>query len=212
MLVTAGGLDRAGGCWVASRNPAFLLPCRALSVIFRAKVRDALRKEQLIEGVRARTWCRRWVVHCQHAGSGEKVLEYLGRYVHRIAIANSSIENVDGKSVTFRYRDNRTRAVSRCRLDAIEFVRRFLQHVLPRRFVKVRSYGLYSTSCRPALEHAREALVRASQGEVADGPRSGTTNHPERTCPFCGVGRMHVVAELPRIWPAGAPPSVRAPP
>jgi hypothetical protein len=225
VLVTAGGLEGAGERWVASRNLAFLLPCRALSVIFRAKVRDALRATGLAGDVRARTWRRRWVVHCQHAGTGEKVLGYLGRYLYRIAIANSRLESFDGQHVVFRYRDGRSGAMKRCRIDAMEFVRRFLQHVLPRGFVKVRSYGLYSTSSRPALEHARGQLAHTARGDaspsdcasaLASGSNETGPQESEaiarRICPRCGLGHMHVVADLLPTFATSHHPIIRAPP
>ena len=150
------------------------------------------------------------------------MLEYLGRYMHRIAIANSRLEDFDGERVTFRYRDNRCSKIKRCRLDAIEFIRRFLQHVLPRRFVKVRSYGLFSTSSRPALEQARRMLApeRATsdtEGSSTVVPVSDDSGHESdevalRRCPHCGVGRMHIVAELLPTFIMNAPPRIRVPP
>jgi hypothetical protein len=222
ILVTAGGLDRAGGTWVASKNPAFLLPCRALSAIFRAKVRDALRRADLLADLPSRTWRRKWVVHCQHAGTGEKVLEYLGRYVHRIAITNSRLESFDGERVVFRYRD-RSGEIRRCHLEAHDFIGRFLQHVLPRSFVKIRSYGLYSSGCRPALELATRTLPRSTQAATSDTASAATSasaaddssDAPQvvalRTCPRCGVGRLHVVADLLPTM-TKPPPRIRAPP
>jgi len=225
ILVSAGGLDRDDGRWVPSRNPAFLLPGRALSVIFRAKVRDALLAADLVRGIRTRTWRRRWVVHCQHAGTGEKVLDYLGRYVYRIAIANSRLESFDGEQVVFRYRDRRSGEMKRCRIDAIEFTRRFLQHVLPRSFVKVRSYGLYSASSRPSLEHARRTLTQPAQSSTPEleraSPLASASNDSgqeqshelvRRKCPHCGVGRMHIVADLLPTPSTNAHPVIRAPP
>jgi len=225
ILVTVGGLDRADGHWVPSRNPVFLLPCRALSVIFRAKVRDALQAAVLAGGLRARTWRRKWVVHCQHAGSGKKVLDNLGRYVYRIAIANSRLESFDGEHVDFRYRDRRSGEMKRCRIDAIEFTRRFLQHVLPRGFVKVRSYGLYSASGRPSLEHARLRLTqmaRSSDPEInsASPLASGSSETGQeasdeilrRACPHCGAGRTHIVADPLPTLATSVHPIIRAPP
>ncbi len=220
ILVTGGGLDRAGGDWIETRNPAFLVPCRALSVIFRAKIRDALGQADLIADIPKRTWRRKWVVHCQHAGTGKKVLEYLGRYMHRTAIANSRLEHFDGEHVTFRYRDNRSSKIRHCHLDAVEFARRFLQHVLPRRFVKVRSYGLYSTSSRPDLEQATQMLAPATATSDSD---SAPTPEPDdsggepgqaalRACPHCGVGHMHIVAELLPTARSKTPIRIRAPP
>lgn len=157
-------------------------------------------------------------MHCRQAGTGEKVLEYLGRYIHRIAIANSRIESFDGKHVVFRYRENRSREMKRCRVEATEFVRRFMQHVLPRGFVKVRSYGLFSSSCRADLDLARQQLLApaietpSSQPPMSDAPGDEPKEIAERTCPHCGVGCMRIVAELPPSLTAAAPPNIRAPP
>jgi hypothetical protein len=108
LLVTAGGLSADGTQWIAPKNPAFLVPVQALSVIFRAKVCAGLRRAGLLDQVAPSTWTTPWVVHAQHAGCGQRVLDYLGRYVFRIAIANSRLEQVTEDDVTFRYRDNRT--------------------------------------------------------------------------------------------------------
>jgi hypothetical protein len=150
-------------------------------------------------------------VHCQHAGTGEKVLEYLGRYVHRVAIPNSRLEAFDGEHVDFRYRDNRTGEVRRCRLAALDFLGRFLQHVLPRHLVKVRSYGLYSSAARPSLQRAMDLL--AERGDcIARKMPDDAAGRDERTCPRCGVGCMQLVAELLPIFSTNGPPSIRAPP
>jgi Putative transposase/Transposase zinc-binding domain len=104
MLVTAGGLSADGSSWVNSKNPRFLVPVRALSVIFRAKFCAALKKAGLLQDAPTAVWQKKWVVHSQHAGRGDKVLQYLARYVFRIAIANSRIESVEDGNVRFRYR------------------------------------------------------------------------------------------------------------
>ncbi|MGQ0736755.1 MAG: transposase [Acidobacteriota bacterium] len=92
-------------------------------------------------------WTTPWVVHCQHAGRGQKVLDYLGRYIFRVAIANSALEQIQDGRVTFRYRDNRTQRLRRVTLSGIECLQRFLQHVLPRGGTKVR-YSAFGV--RPA--------------------------------------------------------------
>jgi len=214
-LVTAGGLTDDLQAWRRPARRDFLIPCRALSVIFRAKVRDALEQAKLLDQVPRKAWKQKWVTHCRHAGDGQKVLRYVARYVHRIAITNSRLEHFDQKQVTFRYRDNRSQQLQRCTLSAEQFIARFLQHVLPRRFTKVRYYGLFSSRCREALERARTLL---SQGHEPDDPNAdapeptGLTqpNGPTFPCPVCHVGRMTVVADLsPQHQP---PPSLRAPP
>ncbi|MCX6903522.1 MAG: transposase, partial [Verrucomicrobia bacterium] len=142
LLVSAGGLSRDGEHWRTPKNPAFLVPGFALSKIFRGKFRAGLRKLGLLDQVPPSVWKAKWVVHCQHAGHGEKALDYLGRYVFRVALSNSRLERFADGQVTFRYRDNRTQQVKRVQIPAPEFIRRFLLHALPKGFVKVRSYGL----------------------------------------------------------------------
>jgi hypothetical protein len=109
-LVTAGGITADGQKWVEPRNPRFLVPGYALGVVFRAKVRDALDKAGLAAALPASLWMRakKWVVHVQHAGTGDRVLDYLARYLFRIAIANSRLERFENGQVTFRWRNNQT--------------------------------------------------------------------------------------------------------
>ena len=113
MLVTAGGLRGVDQTWVRPRHAAFLVPGRALSRLFRGKVRARLRKAGLLEQVPAALWRQEWVVHVQQAGTGEKVLEYRARYVFRIAIVNSRLERFEDGQVTLRYRDGRTSLIRR---------------------------------------------------------------------------------------------------
>ena len=204
-LVTAGGLTADGRVWRHSAYRDFFVPCRALSVIFRAKVRDALRQTKLLEQVPQKVWRTRWVVHCQHAGNGDKVLQYVARYVHRIAITNSRLENLDAAGqVTFRYRDSRSGQLKRCTLSAEQFIARFLQHVLPSRFTKVRYYGLFSTRSRDALEQARSLLAQPTQRlDAADSPQhtppdtntatADSNNSRDHTGPRCLVGVMRAL-------------------
>ena len=219
LLVTAGGLTGDGRIWRYPTRPEFLVPGHALSVIFRAKVRDALDKAKLLDRVPEEAWKKKWVVHCQHAGNGMNVLDYIARYLFRIAIANSRLEHFDGDHVTFRYRDNRSGVLQRCRLPAQEFIRRFLQHVLPRGLAKVRSYGLYSPTCRAALDHARSLLAQELanltpdhhhhdlRDESTDDTVSACRDH---ICPCCRRGVMKIVQTLaPRPGPSA---TTRGPP
>ena len=202
MLVTAGGLRGPEQRWVRPRHAAFLVPGRALSRLFRGKVRARLRWAGLLEQVPRAVWEQEWVVHVQPAGTGEKVLEYLARYVFRIALVNSRLERFEDDRVTFRYRDGRTRLVRRCTLDAVAFLGRFLQHVLPYGFTKVRHYGLFSPACRAVLARAREQLVAPSVNVPADrapsapAPTAAPKDAPCRRCPACGIGMLHIVETL----------------
>src|SRR5215207_1599624 len=179
MLVTAGGLSEDGQRWIQPKNPKFLVPVRALSVIFRAKMRAAILKARLHGNVPSDVWNKPWVVHSQHAGSGEKVLQYLGRYVFRIAITNSRLERLQDGQVTFRYRDNRTQLVQHCTLSAVEFLHRFFQHVLPRGCTKVRHYGIFSPHCHTPLDQVR-SLIDSRKPATEESPDS--TSPPPRVC------------------------------
>lgn len=201
LLVSAGGLTADGQRWMATKNPAFLVPVRTLSLVFRAKIRDALEAGSFLDQVPARVWRKPWVVHCQHAGSGAKVLDYLARYVFRIAIANSRIEAFGNGRVTFRYRDNRTQQIRRVCLPADDFIHRFLHHVLPRGFPKVRHYGLASSANGPDREQARRLLPdpleptkRDSPTPHAVAPEAAAESLPP--CPLCHQGHLHVLRTL----------------
>lgn len=201
LLVTAGGLSADGTQWIAPRHPAYLMPVRALSVIFRAKLCAALKKAGLLEQVPSTVWKNAWVVHSQPAGCGLKVLEYLGRYVFRIAISNSRIERVEDGQVTFRYRDNHTQQMRHVTIPALEFLARFLQHVLPRGCTKVRYYGIWSSARRTDLDQARTLLGgvptpdTTAAAPVASLPAPALPPVPS-TCPLCRVGHLIVIAVL----------------
>jgi hypothetical protein len=207
LVVPSGGLSADGARWCPPQNPAYLVPVRALSVLLRAKLRAALRQAGLLGSVPSSVWAKTkpWVVHCQHAGRGDKVIEYLARYVFRVAIANSRIESFEQGEVTFRYRDNRTHQMQHGTLPAAQFLDRFLRHVLPDHFVKVRHYGFLAPAAKEKLArvHAllpapttapEEASVSAS--DASSGPAS-TPSEPRR-CPQCGLGHLVLVEELPR--------------
>jgi hypothetical protein len=157
LLVPAGGRSPEG-TWVAARHAAFLVPAYALSPIFRAKFRAGLKRLQLWNPA-AGAWQQKWTVHCRHAGSGLKVLDYLARYVFRIAIANSRLERFAHGQVTFGFRDNKTQQLRHLTLSADQFIERFLQHVLPKGFVKVRTYGLWSAAQRAELSRIQQHLT-----------------------------------------------------
>jgi len=198
-------------------------PCiDALRAEFKEKV-DALKKGDLYGRVPKRVWRQKRVFHVQPADRGEKTLEYLGRYLFRTAIANSRLTRFENGRVTFRFRQNGSGAMRRCTLPAQEFIRRFLQHVLPRGFTKVRHYGCFSPSCAEKLERARRLLEREvpshapgegsiSASDIAEPTVQNETaaDSQDRRCPFCKTGRMRIVATLPRAPRRVSEP--RAPP
>lgn len=192
-IVAGGGLSEKGE-WKRSRED-FLVPVPALSVIFRAKLRDLLKKTELFDQVDPRVWEKEWVVHSEPVGSGEAAFKYLAPYVFRVAISNSRILKLEDGRVTFKYKDSATDQVRFCTVSAEEFMRRFLQHVLPERFVKVRYYGLLSPGNRRLLKRAREALGARASGSVASSGDGASNQRELLRCPSCG-SEMKLIGTL----------------
>ena len=165
----------------------FLLPVKALSVIFRAKMRDALRDTPFFDQIPPAVWRQDWVVHCQPVGKGETALRYLAPYIFRVAISNRRILKCEWGQVTFSYRQSDTGKHRTMTLAAVEFIHRFLQHVLPRGFVKVRYYGFLAPCRRPQLATLRHLLWLVMRCF----PPAKTTTAPAISawvcrCPVCG--------------------------
>jgi hypothetical protein len=201
-VVPGGGVSADGSCWLPSRAD-FLVPVQALSIVFRAKFRDILYREGLLKRVDPAVWRRDWVVHSQAAGDGRASLHYLAPYVLRVAIGDHRIVSCDDGKVTFTYRRVGSNRPRRMTLDATEFVRRFLQHVLPTGFQKVRHYGFLSPNSGIALEAVRW-LVTVFLGtfftlEAKGGEKSITATAPR--CPACG-GPMSLLGFAPARVPA----------
>jgi hypothetical protein len=183
-LVPAGGLSADGQTWLPSRED-FLVPVKPLSIIFRAKFRDALQKTDLFDSVPAEAWTQDWVVHCQAVGSGVAALKYLAPYIFRVAISNHRICKLAHDRVSFCYQDAGTGATRTCTLSAEEFIRRFLQHVLPKGFVKVRYYGFFSHGKRRLLATIRLLLGLSGETKSPDDQQANAMS-PVLRCPTCG--------------------------
>lgn len=201
LLVPGGGVtpDRE---WVVARKN-YLVPVHALSRIFRglfmALAKRALPQQRFPESV----WSKRWVVYCKPTVQGtDKVLHYLARYVHRVAFANSRLVHVSNGRVTFRYLDRRQPKWKTMTLASEEFLRRFLQHVLPRGTHKVRYYGFWNPMHRKLLRQLQLLIGEPSQPEVSpDQIETGddANNRPSPTlCPHCHQGEMVLVKRIPR--------------
>lgn len=181
-IVTGGGLTDDGR-WVSSRKD-FLVPVKALSPIFRAKFRDELKKSELFSLVRAHVWRKPWVVHSEPVGSGIQAFKYLAPYIFRVALSNNRILKLQQGAVTFSYKESATDQLKRCTLTAEEFIRRFLQHVLPNRFIKVRYYGLLSPAQRHLLQQARQ-LFSATTSKLKSEALKPIQPLPLLCCPLC---------------------------
>ena len=176
--------------------------------MFLEMLRQALPRERIADSV----WTTPWVVYCKPTVQGtEKVLQYLARYVHRVAFANSRLLSLADGQVTFRYQQRRERQWKTMTLTANEFIRRFLQHVLPKGTHKVRYYGIWNPAHRALLRRVQLATgprwIPAAAEDEGRPPTQGTPQDlPEqrRKCPRCGQGTLILVETLLRQ--ARAPP------
>jgi hypothetical protein len=222
MIVPGGGLKRSAEGkdeWFSSRR-GFLLPIAVLSKVFRGKflsglekIREKLKYEGRLEKIRDPRRFKKllqaaarkdWVVYAKPPFSGpEQVIHYLGNYTHRIAISNHRIIKIEGDRVYFRYRDsgngNKRKVMS---LHVTEFMRRFLLHVLPTRFVRIRHYGFLGNRSRKAkIARLKAILIPKSKSDAeVEPPPSKSVDWKERlkeltgydvtACPNCGEGKM----------------------
>jgi hypothetical protein len=200
-VVPGGGIDQLGDRWLPSRAD-FLVPVKALSILFRAKFRDILAREGLLDLVDPAAWRRDWVVHSQAAGDGRASLCYLAPYVFRVAIGDRRIVSCEDGKVVFTYRRVGSKRPRKMVLDAMEFLRRFLQHVLPAGFQKVRHYGFLSPNSGTSIEAVRW-LVTVHNGAMfvllakrAVEPAA----QPRPRCPACG-SPMVVLGFVPALAP-----------
>jgi hypothetical protein len=167
---------------------------QALAVLFRAKLRAALRQTAYASDISAAVWRQPWVVDCRAVGSGAAALKYLAPYIFRVALSNNRIVQLADDHVTFRYIDGATHQPKTSRLPALAFLHRFLQHVLPRGFVKVRQFGLFSRCQRVRLAQLRAQLAlvagRSSSAAYTLGQAAADVVAPMRPaadrCPVCG--------------------------
>jgi Zn finger protein HypA/HybF involved in hydrogenase expression len=236
MIVPGGGISLDGTRWV-SCPPGFLLPARVLSRLFRrlflAGLVDAHATGRLaflgaLDGLRDRTVFathlaplrqKNWFVYAKPPFAGPRaVLAYLARYTHRVAISNSRLVALDERGVTFRYKDYRHNKQARYRTMTLapnEFIRRFLQHILPKGFHRIRHYGLLaSAGCKANIARARELIAApvplidpAAECADTDPPATGAQADYRPPCPSCG-GRMIIVEIFERgATPRGPPPA-----
>lgn len=203
VIVTGGALSADGQRWKSPSQKKYLFPAKALGAMFRGKfiaALQALRLKDALPGLSApawsqlqrNLWAHDWVVHAkQPFGGPEQVLSYIGHYTHRVAISNRRIAAIDTEkqTVTFRWRDYAHSSVVReLTLSADEWIGRFVQHILPPRFVKIRHYGILSNNRRKRdIAAAREALQR--QGALMpELPQPEML--PPPMCPSCGQAQL----------------------
>jgi len=213
-IVPGGGLD-AQGQWHPA-HPQFLVPVRALSRVFRARLRDALLDQypELFARIDPKAWslptarhllrsARAWVVHSKPVGSGERTLTYLSRYVYRVALSERAIlgRTTDGRYI-IRYRKSGSNRPRTMRLEPHELIRRFLQHVLPSGFRKIRYFGLHHSSKRPALRLLQAAMALRLGRPLPEPPDRDEPYVP--ACPDCQTPMIFEERIAPSTHPAFA--------
>ena len=151
LVIPGGALSEKDEQWMPSRQDLFV-HTKPLAVVFRAKFRDAMKKARLMDQIPDSVWDHVWVIDSQAVGQGQNSLRYLSRYVFRVAISNNRIKSIDNHKVRFLYKDHIKKRWKTMSLDALEFIRRFLQHVLPTGFMKVRHYGFLNPNSSVSIE------------------------------------------------------------
>jgi hypothetical protein len=194
-IVPGGGLSKDRAEWLAARAD-FYVPVKALSPIFRAKFKEQMNKAGLLPQIEAMVWETDWIVNSQAVGSGSTSLKYLAPYVFKVAISNSRIIKVENRTVTFKYRKHgsvRYRSVS---LDVMEFLRRFLQHVLPAGFTKVRHFGFMSPSSSLTADGIRQLIMKQTT-DIPQLPVEKPDHPPGPHCPDCGGELVFLKSIIP---------------
>ena len=213
---TSGGITVDGKWKNARSNGDFLFPVKALSTVFRGKFRDELKKASLdvpfevSRSLLAQMYQSKWVVYAKEPFAGpQQVIEYLGRYTHRVAISNHRLVKLEDDHITFLYKDyrdnNRKKLLT---LDAVEFLQRFCHHILPRRFVRIRHYGILSSRRKSELSEFQgsDRNIQHRKDEIRKMPWEELCriylNVDPQLCPYCHNGRMKTIS----IIPARSPP------
>jgi len=195
-IVSGGAIRSTDGSWRHSRID-FFLPVQALSKIFRAKFRNLMKQAKLLDQIPPAVWQIDWNVNSQAVGSSQATLKYLAPYVFKVAISNSRIVGVHGRTVRIRYRKPHSQRSRTLDLDVMEFIRRFLQHVLPTGFMKIRYYGFMNPNCKIPLQRMG-GLIELSYGFAVDLPVSEIEPVRRSICPSCG-GLLKLRLVLPPL-------------
>jgi len=204
LVIPGGAVSEDGDQWVSSRQDLFVHP-KPLAKIFKAKFRDTMRKAQLFDTINPSVWKQQWVADSQAAGKGQNSLRYLARYVFRVAISNNRIKSISDNAIRFSYKDRQRKTWKSMSLEPMEFIRRFLQHVVPKGFMKIRHYGFLSPNSPFSIEKLRE-LISLIHDVITD----ISTHIPDIKkhvikCPCCGNPLKFIGFLLPssRWGPAG---------
>ncbi len=184
-IVPGGAFSKSDGQWHCARID-FFLPVKAMSKIFKAKFRDMMKICKLYDQIPADVWNQNWIVHCQATPTSEHSIKYLAAYVFKVAISNSRIVKIENRKVFFKYRKNKSNRWRTINLEVMEFMRRFLQHVLPSGFMKIRYYGFLHPASSVKLDKIA-ALIQLAFGFKIATPKTMLDPPEPMTCSSCGA-------------------------
>lgn len=212
MIVPGGGIDTDNHWKPAKSNGSYLFPVRAMSVVFKNKFLEGffqleqLRAAGFDKNLRQQLYAKSWVVYAKQPFAGPKqVVEYLGRYSHKIAISNHRIQSLREGKVTFRYKDYADQGKQKTMsLEATEFLRRFCLHILPAGFRKIRHYGILASRCKPKLKIQQWSMgIKPSPKLTRKEVLKQVLNYDTEQCPCCKTGKMIRLMQ----FDANAPPN-----
>ena len=183
-IIPGGSFDKKYGFWHSSRID-FYLPIWALSEMFREKFKSVMIKAGLYDQINPIVWKLDWNVNCQAVGSSQGSLKYLAPYVFKVAISNNRIIKIENRRVWFRYKKQKSSRWRTISLDAMEFIRRYLQHVLPTGFMKIRYYGFMGSGSTVTLDDIRAAIERSLDYFVEEQPSPEKKENRYSYCPHC---------------------------
>ena len=214
-LVAGGAVSPDGSRWIPCKGN-YLFNERALSLVFRGKFMELMKKacqrEDLeftgdqFNRLKARLYAKPWIIDVRKpVKRPEHVLEYLARYTHRVAIANSRIKAITGGMVTFTFKNRKKNRTEALTITAVEFIRRFLLHSLPKRFVRIRHYGFLANRNRSANLAAIRQLMGlndpiAKVAATVESMMEQLTGTDIAVCPCCKKGNMQLYREIPKGW------------
>ncbi|WP_052507113.1 IS91 family transposase [Desulfonatronovibrio magnus] len=205
-LVPGGRLSADRKTWMASNN-GFFVPVKALSKIYKALFKEQMSKAELLTEINPDAWTIDWNVNSQAVGDGRTALKYLAPYVFRVAIGKSRIVNVQNRTVTFTCKQHGSNRIRTMVLNVLEFMRRFLQHVLPSGFMKVRHYGFMNASCKIKISDIQALISTDDWEEHCDSlPESKDSEAGKLYCPDCEGLLVFIKLILPckaGFWDSG---------
>jgi hypothetical protein len=205
-IVPGGGLTPSGKWKMAKSQGKYLFPVKSMSTVFRARFIDALKKalpDQMEPALVDALYRKNWIIYAKRPFAGpHSVIEYLGRYTHKIAISNHRIMDISEGNVSFRYKDYRHRGEPKIMtLDGMEFIRRFAMHILDKGFVRIRHYGILSSTTKQECAIAIKSQL--PEASVVPSTRPKPVPYNPRQCPCCRKDTMRTILRFTRRGPPG---------